>query len=367
MSHEKTLTVLFFVMLTCISFPQAAHAEESMLISSIETPLELNNLWSSNGPNSLSTEHVTDGTYSMRIDYGPLSTPEFEFQYNSVDVSAYDKIKLDVYLEGTPVVVTTKFTQSGWVAEYRSWYYLIEEGQHTIEYAIHGLASIIDTSQLFRISFRADTAYVGTNQATLYVDNLRATRGTNDDEWLRNTDPGHPLIIVPGNVVGNGDFELGLQGWGSWDWEGSTYLFGSGTGDNAKSGVYSAKITCLDEGLAMGRGAIWGSVDLEPGDYDFTFWVKGSGPGVEMDYYFSGSIISSGQTISVTPVGTSWEEKQYSITVTGTGTVSLYLRSYGINKLYFDAVSLVRTDYSGGDPPEPDTPDCYGRGAKYTC
>ncbi|MHC4397051.1 MAG: carbohydrate binding domain-containing protein [Planctomycetota bacterium] len=346
----KTLTVLVFVMLACISFPQAAHAEESMLISSIEAPLELNNWWSSNGPNSLSTDHVTHGTYSMRIDYAPLSLPELAFQYDSVDVSAYDKIKLDVYLEGTPVVVTAKFYRSGWGDPYRSWYYLIEEGQHTIEYAIHGLASIIDTSQLFRISFRADTAYVGTNQATIYVDNLRATRGTNDDEWLRNTNPGHPLITVPGNVVGNGDFELGLQGWGSWGtWESGKYIFGSGTGDNAKSGVYSAKMTCLTEG----RGGIWSSVDLEPGDYDLTFWVKGSGPSTEMFYYFSGSIISSGSSCPRTAVGTSWTEKQYSVTVTGTGTVSLYLFSTGINKVYFDAVSLVRTDYSGGSPPTP--------------
>jgi len=129
MSHEKTLTVLFFVVLACISFPQAVPAEESMLISSIETPLELNTWWSSTGPNSLSTEHVTDGTYSMRIDYGPLSQPVFEFQYNSVNVSAYDKIKLDVYLEGTPMVISARFWESGWAASYRTWsVYLIEEG-----------------------------------------------------------------------------------------------------------------------------------------------------------------------------------------------------------------------------------------------
>jgi hypothetical protein len=247
------------------------------------------------------------------------------------------------------MVITARFWQSGWAASYRSWYYLIEEGQHTIEYAIPGLASEIDTSQLFIITFRADAAYVGTNQATIYVDNLRATRGINDDEWLRNTDPGHPLITVPGNVVGNGDFELGLQGWGSWGtWEDGDYIFGSGTGDNAKSGVYAAKMTCLTEG----RGGIWTSVDLEPGDYDLTFWVKGSGAGTEMFYYFSGSIISSGSSCPRTAVGTIWTEKQYSVTVTGTGTVSLYLFSTGINKVYFDAVSLVRTDYSGGDPPE---------------
>ena len=360
MSNEKTIKPLFVVLyitLSWILFIPAANAEESMLISSIETPLELNNWWSSNGPNSLSTDHVTDGTYSMRIDYGPLSTPELAFQYNSVDVSAYDKIKLDVYLEGTPMVVTVKFTESGWAHEYRSWYYLIEEGQHTIEYAIHGLASIIDTSKLFRISFRADIAYLGTNQATIYVDNLRAVRGTIDDEWLRNTDPGHSLITVPGNVVGNGDFELGLQGWGSWgSWEDADYIFGSGTGDNAKSGVYSAKITCIDEGLAQGRGGIWSKVDLVPGDYNLKMWVKGSGPGVEMRYFFSGGdsgIISSGSSCPQTPVGTSWTEKQYSVTVTGTGQTNLYLVSYGLNNLYFDAVSLVRTDYSGGDPSEP--------------
>ena len=332
-----------------VSFPTVLRAEETKLISSIETQSELDNRWSSGtGTMSLSSEHVTDGTQSLRIDFGQVA-PAFEFNNGVIDVSSYDKIKFDIYLEGTPMIITARFWQSGWAASYRSWYYLYNEGFNTIEYSIPGIASKVDTTKLFIMSFSAESAYTGNNSATLYIDNLRATRGADNDEWLRNSDPGHPLISVPGNVLENGDFELGFQNWGSWGtWDGGEYLFGSGTGDNAKSGVYSAQITCR----TTGRGGIMTNVNLEPGDYELNFWVKGSSPGVEMFYWFSGSIFSSGQSCPRTAVNTNWTQKSYPVAVTATGQVSLYLLSTGINKLYFDAVSVVRADYSGGSPPE---------------
>jgi len=327
-----------------------------MLISSIESQAELDDCWSSTtGTTSLSTEHVTEGSHSLKITYGEV-IQWFAFNNGSaIDISGYKKIKFDIYLEGTPMVVTARF-QDIYGNKYTSWYYLYNEGYHEVEYSIAGMATEIDTTRFNYFFVWSESAYSSGNGATIYIDNLRAMKGTSDDEWLRNTDPGHPLITVPGNVVGNGDFELGLQGWNSWGkWDGADYIFGTGTGDNAKSGVYAAKITCLEEGSSTGRGAIIANVSLEPGDYDLTFWVKGSAdPNVIMRYFFAGGdsgIISSGSSCPETYVGTSWEEKQYSVTVTGTGQTNLYLASYGTDKLYFDAVSLAKA--GGSDPPAP--------------
>ncbi|MHC4396494.1 MAG: hypothetical protein ACYS1A_12645, partial [Planctomycetota bacterium] len=51
---------------TVWSFTTGAGGETSMLITSIENSTELG-YWTSNGTMSLSTEHVTDGTYSLKI------------------------------------------------------------------------------------------------------------------------------------------------------------------------------------------------------------------------------------------------------------------------------------------------------------
>ncbi|MHC4738526.1 MAG: carbohydrate binding domain-containing protein, partial [Planctomycetota bacterium] len=335
------------------------HFPTEMLISSIESQQELNNWWSAEGPNSLSTDHVTDGTYSLKIDFGPLSQPEFEFmKSSSVDVSQFDKIKMDVYLEGSPMFIEARFWQSGWAASYRTWsIYLIKEGHQTIEYSIPGLASEMDTAQLFIINFTQNSAYVGTNQATIYIDNLRATRGPNDDSWLENP-PGKPLITIPGNVLENGDFELGLHKWGAWgnyDGDGVTnYIFGSGSGDNAKSGIYSGSIICIVPG---GRGGTTKRMTLEPGeDYEFRFWVKASGAGANLKYWFSEGV-SSGGDISYFTVPTGWTEKVYTITASSTDA-KMYFFSTGINTVYIDAVSIAKLDGTGGfiEPPPAEGP-----------
>jgi hypothetical protein len=322
-----------------------------MLISSIENTSELNE-WSSNGTLSLSTEHVTDGSYSLKVVFGSVK-PTLTFdRYSTVDVSGYKKIKFDLYVEGDTMTPTARFQDSSWSTNYKSWYYLYNTGFQTVEYAIPGIDTLIDPSALVEIHIEPESSLP--SGTTLYIDNLRAMKGTSDDSWLANQDPGKPLIVVPGNVVENGDFELGYQGWGSWgQWDGGEYIFGSGSGDNVKSGLASASIICIVEG----RGGIYREVSLEPGDYELRFWVKGSGPGVEMRYFFVDidSVISSGEDsgFSGTPVGTSWTEKQYSVTVTGTGQARLYLCSVGINTLYYDAVSLAKTGGGGGDPPDP--------------
>ena len=348
--NVKSLIVVLSMMSVAVTFPTVLCAAQTTLISSIENQSELDSQWSSSaGAMSLSTEHVTHGAHSLRIDFEQVA-PGFQFNNGVIDVGSYDKIKFDIYLEGTPMIITARFWQSGWAASYKSWYYLYNEGFNTIEYSIPGIASKVDTTKLFIMSFSAESAYTGENRATIYIDNLRATRGEDNDQWLRNSETGHPLITVPGNVLKNGDFELGFQNWGSWGtWDGGQYLFGSGTGDNAKSGIYAAKITCQ----TTGRGGVMTNVNLEPGDYDLNFWVKGSSPGAEMFYWFSGNIFSSGRSCPRTPVNDQWTQKSYSVTVAQTGRVMLYLFSTGDKNLYFDAVSLVTADYSGETTPEP--------------
>ena len=101
-----------------VSFPTVLRAEETKLISSIETQSELDNRWSSGtGTMSLSSEHVTDGTQSLRIDFAQVA-PGFQFNNGVIDVGSYDKIKFDIYLEGTPMIITARFWQSGWAASY---------------------------------------------------------------------------------------------------------------------------------------------------------------------------------------------------------------------------------------------------------
>ncbi|MHC4396902.1 MAG: carbohydrate binding domain-containing protein [Planctomycetota bacterium] len=320
-----------------------------ILISSIESQTELDDCWSSStGTTSLSTEHATEGSHSLKITYGEV-TQAFAFNNGSaIDISGYKKIKFDIYLEGTPMVVSARFYDI-YGEEYISWYYLYNEGFHEVEYSIAGMATEIDTTRFNRFEVWSDSAYSSGNGATIYIDNLRAMKGTDDDSWLANQDPGQPLIIVPGNVVENGDFELGFQGWGSWgQWDGGSYIFGSGSGDNVKSGIASAAIICEVEG----RGGIYRSVPLEPGDYELRFWVKASGSGVTARYWFSGGVSSGGSCPDFT-VPTNWTEKVYSVTSTSTSSPLLYFFHTGINTLYIDAVSLAKEGGGGGDPPDP--------------
>jgi len=320
-----------------------------MLISSIETQSELDDHWSSTtGTTSLSTEHATEGTHSLKIAYGEV-TQAFAFNNGStIDISGYKKIKFDIYIEGTPMVVTARFRDM-YGNSYTSWYYLYNEGYHEIEYSIAGMATEIDTTRFNNFLVWSDSAYSSGNGATIYIDNLRAMKGTSDDTWLEIEGPGEPLIVVPDNIIQNNDFELGFQSWGTWgQWDGGEYLFGSGTGNNVKSGIASAAIICEVEG----RGGINQTVPLEPGDYELRFWVKGSGPGVEMWYWFSGGV-SSGGSCPIFTVPTEWTEKVYTVTSTSTSSPRLYFFSVGINTLYIDAVSLAKEGGGGSEPPDP--------------
>jgi hypothetical protein len=335
------------------SFTTGGGGETSMLITSIENSTELDE-WTSNGTLSLSTEHVTEGTYSLKAVFGSV-TPTLTFDRSSTfDVNDYRKIKFDLYVEGDTMTPTARFFDSTW-ASYRSWYYLYNTGFQTVEYAIPGIETLADSSSLIEINIAAESSLpTGT---TIYLDNLRATDGPDDDSWLENPFQGEPSLEDPNSILQNGDFELGLHKWGSWgEWENGEYIFSSATGSgNVKSGIYSMTIICI----TVGRGGIWTEEDLtlEATDYDLTFWVKGSDTSAECFYSFEGpdsANFSQGRTCTRFAVGTSWTEKSFPVTLTAQSTAKLYLFSTGGGTLYLDAVNLVRSDGQGG--PDPNAP-----------
>ncbi|MHC4397038.1 MAG: phage tail protein [Planctomycetota bacterium] len=336
------------------SFTTGAGGETSMLITSIENSTELDE-WTSNGTLSLSTEHVTEGTYSLKAVFGSV-VPTLTFdRYSTVDVSGYRKIKFDVYVEGDPMTPTARFWDSTWSTSYRSWYYLYNTGFQVVEYAIPGIDTLIDPSILVEMNIAAEASLpTGT---TVYIDNVRATDGPDDDSWLQNPFQGEPSLADPNSILQNGDFELGMHKWGSWgEWENGQYIFSSATGSgNVKSDVYSMTIICI----TVGRGGIWTEEDLtlEATDYDLTFWVKGSDTSAECFYSFEGpdsANFSQGRTCTRFAVGTSWTEKSFPVTLTAQSTAKLYLFSTGGGTLYLDAVNLVRSDGQGG--PDPNAP-----------
>jgi hypothetical protein len=93
------------------SFTTGAGGETSMLITSIENSTELDE-WTSNGTLSLSTEHVTEGTYSLKAVFGSV-TPTLTFaRYSTFDVNDYRKIKFDVYVGHGTTSITRDSRQS---------------------------------------------------------------------------------------------------------------------------------------------------------------------------------------------------------------------------------------------------------------
>lgn len=264
--------LMFFAMLV-IPLGRALAREggdgEVRVIASFEDPDVLKRYYSS-GDMALSDRYVTHGENSLKVSYGMVqpslsvtSGPE------AWDFREYEKLKLDVYLEGAPMTVTLRISDSSGKT-YTSWYYLIREGHNVLEYSILGMGSVVDISRVNGLRFSSENVYAetyvmdvsdlgsgegGLRAAILYLDRVRLTRGEEDDDWLLPEGEAEPSLQIPDNVISNGDFELGLFGWGSWGtWESGEYIFGSGMGDDAHSGLASAAIICQTRGRGGPEG-----------------------------------------------------------------------------------------------------------------
>jgi hypothetical protein len=323
--------------------------EETLLLTSIETQSDITNDWTAeNGTMSLSNRNVTEGDNCLQINYGQVA-PRFEYARDEIDISGYDKLEFDVYLEGTQMTLTAKFWDVSWNS-YTSFYYLLRPGRTVVEYNIAGLASKLDTTRFNRMLLFTDETFTGNEHATIYIDNVRVTRSGNDDAWLKNLWPGEPIISEPDSIIPNGDFELGMQYWGSWgQFDGGDYLFSGATGENnAKSGQYSMTIFCLTEG----RGGFYSGEDLslEAGDWELSYWARGSEPGVEMRHTFVGGSLGGQFYSSTFSVPTTWTKYTYSFTANNPSDCMLYIFAEGIGTLYVDAVSCTKPGVPGYDP-----------------
>ncbi|MBC7326867.1 beta-galactosidase, partial [bacterium] len=202
-------------------------------------------------------------------------------------------------------------------------------------------------------SIREITFYSEKPSGIIYIDNIRLTKGKDDDSWLTRGLSVKPLLAPPNNLIKNGDFELGFLYWGSWgQWDGGVYIFGSGTGEDAFSGEASAAIICQKEG----RGGIYTSpsafLNLKPGDYRLTFYAKGKGEGVKM-FWILLKMAEGGPSLEEAipennrsprfDVPSKWEKYEYQIRVLKEiGPLALYIFNVGRGTLYVDAVSLIR-------------------------
>ena len=158
---------------------------EVRLIASFEDPDVLKRYYSS-GDMAISERHVTDGERSLRVSYG-MVRPSLSVTSGpqAWDFRGYEKLKLDVYLEGAPMTVTLRVSDSSGKT-YTSWYYLIREGRNVLEYAILGMSSVLDVSRVNGLRFSSENAYTETyvmdvsdlaRAAILYLDRVRITRG----------------------------------------------------------------------------------------------------------------------------------------------------------------------------------------------
>jgi len=304
-------------------------------------------------------DNATDGGQALRVDLTePTPILALRAGDEPFDFTGWEKVQLDAYREGPPITWNLRVRDRKG-SSYTAWYYLLRPGPNVVEYSVPGMASVLDVSQVDTLSF-----FTETRSGKIDIDNVRLSGSANDGSWLLRKAPPKPVVQAAGNLIGNGDFELGMQNWGSWgQWDGGLYWFGCGTGDDAYSGGASAAIICQ----RRGRGGIFLSPGaqfrLSPGTYRLTYYAKGSTPDVRMFWQFEGGGREGGGLADAIPKGyrgervdvaQQWTKYEQEVEVTrDAGPLAVYFYSVGGGTLFLDAVSLVRQDAEAEQPPPP--------------
>jgi len=289
--------------------------------------------WQSSGEISLVAEHATEGAKALRVTLEKMGS-SVGVSGLGWDLTGYDKLKLDITNQGPPVIITLRVKDRAG-ATYQSWYYLVKTGYNRVEYIIDGFASALDISQFDSLDIRIDQQTP--KSATFFIDNIRLSRGPDDDSWLLPKERAQEVLEVPGNLIGNPSFELGMEQWGSWgQWDGGKYTFGSGSGPNAHSGGSSAAIICQKRGRG---GIMTAPVRLPaPGTYQVVLYVKGT-DGARFRTSATNGQVTGARELEVPD---RWTKVEYQVRVDDPSKdFRLYVYNVGGGILYVDDVALL--------------------------
>lgn len=319
-----------------------AAASGRTLVSSFEKPAEAELV---EGPAVEEVRGVaTHGKASLAVTFTPKEKSLDLSGLLPEDWRGYRYLRIDLYNPNRPLLFTLRVDDALYNPDdpeerhtISSWYHRARTGWSTLEFVVPGFAEDADLSQIQRVLLRCESPLQ--RPTLVLIDNVRFVRG---GEPLTYRPPKRrPLRAaceVPGNFIPNGNFELGLQGWGSWGrWDGGRYRFGCGFGADAYEGDSAAAIICDKPG----RGGIFTAVlkDVPPGLYRLSFAVKavdGAVPRVVLQ----GASVNAERTIPGLPPR--WRTFSYHVTVPeGAENLRLYIFNVGTGILFADAVSLV--------------------------
>ena len=320
-----------------------AWADEVTLVSSFEQPEDVARLAGVSG-----IEQVMGLTSHGRASVAVTFTD----QERSLDLSAllptdwrgYDRLRIDVLNPGRPCLFTLRVDDALYDPQdpaerhtISSWYHGTRTGSNTLEFIVPGFAEDADLSQVKSVLLRYESPLPKPHSVA--IDNVRFVRGKElvvyEPPELPVT---RPVTEVPDTFITNGNFELGLQGWGSWGgWDGGRYRFDCGFGNNAYEGESAAAIICD----ARGRGGIYTGVleDVRPGLYQLSFAVKAT-DGAVPRILLNGGTVNADRTIA--GLSADWHTFTYNVTVPESAeNVRLYIFNVGTGILFADAASLV--------------------------
>ena len=297
--------------------------------------------WEASAELSVVAEHATQGTHALKVTLEKEGANVGATGLNW-NLAGYDKLKFDITIEGVPVVLTLRVKDRAG-ATYQSWYYLVKPGYNRVEYIIDGLASALDVTQIDSVNLRIDQQTP--KPAIFFIDNVRATRGPDDDSWLLPKERPTKPLEVAGNLIPNPSFEQGMEQWGSWgQWDGGSYTFGSGSGPDAHSGGASAAIICQKPG----RGGIMTEAMHLPaaGTYQVSLFVKGKDGARFRSSAANGEVVGAREF----EVPGAWTEVKYEVKIADPAKeFRLYVYNVGGGTLFVDDVALVAP---GGAQPQ---------------
>lgn len=335
------MTVKAFVVVACsvvclsVGLLWAAQGYEERVLESFEGADALSG-WEAGDEMSLVTEHATEGTKALKVALEKMGS-SVGVDGRRWDLTGYDKLKLDITNDGPPVIITLRAKDRAG-ATYQSWYYLVKTGYNRVEYIIDGFASALDISQFNSLDIRIDAETP--KPVTFFIDNIRASRGADDDSWLLPKERPPAVLEVPGNLIENASFELGMEQWGSWgQWDGGKYTFGSGSGPDAHSGGSSASIICQKPG----RGGIYTKPMRlpAPGTYQVVVYLKGRDGARFRTSAANGQLVGAREF----EVPDRWTEIEYKVEVEDpSNDFRLYIYNVGAGTLYVDDVVLLPLD-----------------------